>query len=95
MRITKTGKRNLQDWNDADHAAAGHTFVAEPLPLARCNIRSSLANLEVAANVLDALGCGIAQAHVLRAIAALEEAMKVVEESGQENVFLGKRKEGL
>lgn len=89
MRTNKNGVRNLQDWNDADHAAAGHAFVAEPLPLACCNIRSSLANLEVAANLLEALGRGIACAHVLRAIAALEETMKVIEG----DVFLGKHEE--
>lgn len=55
MRITKAGKRNLQDFNDADHAAAGHAFVAEPLFLALCNVRSSLANLEVAADALEKL----------------------------------------
>lgn len=55
MRITKANRRNLQDFNDADHAAAGHAFVAEPLPLALRNIRSSLANLEVAADALEKL----------------------------------------
>jgi hypothetical protein len=55
VRITKAGKRNLQDWNDADHAAHGHAFVAEPLFLALCNVRSSLANLEVAAGALEKL----------------------------------------
>ena len=80
MRITKKGTRNLQDWNDADHAAAGHAFVAEPLPLAMCNIRSSLANLEVAADALGKLNWGIPRGDVQDAITALNRALEALGE---------------
>lgn len=52
MRITKSGKRNKQDWDIKDHIAAGHSPVAPPLTLAMTNIGTSAANLESAARAL-------------------------------------------
>lgn len=55
MRITKSGKRNLQDWDIKDHLAAGHAPVAPPLTLACTNLATSAANLESAARALKCI----------------------------------------
>lgn len=52
MRITKSGKRNKQDWSTLDHLVAGHAPVAAPLTLAMTNIGTGAANLESAARAL-------------------------------------------
>lgn len=53
MRITLKGKKNLQDFDTKDHAAAGHALVVPPLPLAMRNVGIAFRCMETAKEQLD------------------------------------------
>ena len=78
MRITKSGKRNKQDWDIKDHIAAGHSPVAPPLTLAMTNIGTSAANLESAARALKRIDEPYYAAQVAQIVRTLDAIMSIL-----------------
>ena len=80
MRITKSGKKNLQDWDAKDHIAAGHAPTLPPLALAQSNINNAVISLEIAAGCLKRLEKSGAWASVFTALQSLKEAQAAMQE---------------
>lgn len=76
MRITKGNKRNLQDFDAAEHDRAGHAQTLAPLALAKHDVLMSICNLETAASKLT--GKPSAQAAVQQAMKFLEAALELL-----------------
>lgn len=79
MRITKSGKRNKQDWDVKDHLAAGHAPTLSPLALAQSNITNAVISLEIAAGCLKRLEKTGAWASVFTALQSLKEAQAAIQ----------------
>ena len=86
MRITKAGKKNLQDWDAKDHAAAGHAPTLPPLALAQSNITNAVISLEIAAGCLKRAGKSGAWASVFTALQSLKEAQAAMQEKPKKEV---------
>lgn len=80
MRITKSGKKNLQDWDAKDHVTAGHASTLPPLALAQSNIANAVISLEIAAGCLKRAGKSGAWASVFTALQSLKEAQAAMGE---------------
>jgi len=78
MRITKSGKRNKQDWDIKDHIAAGHAPTLPPLTLAVTNISTSAANLESAAKALKSAEERVIAAQVAQIVKTLDGIMSIL-----------------
>jgi len=86
MRITKSGKKNLQDWDTKDHIAAGHAPTLPPLALAQSNINNAVISLEIAAGCLKRAGKSGAWASVFTALQSLKEAQAAMQEKPKKEV---------
>lgn len=86
MRITKAGKKNLQDWDAKDHVAAGHASTLPPLALAQSNITNAVISLEIAAGCLKRAGLPGAWACVFTALQSLKEAQAAMQEKPKKEV---------
>ena len=86
MRITKAGKKNLQDWDVKDHLAAGHAPTLSPLALAQSNIDNAVISLEIAAGCLKRLEKSGAWASVFTALQSLKEAQAAMQEKPKKEV---------
>ena len=86
MRITKSGKKNLQDWDAKDHIAAGHAPTLPPLALAQSNINNAVISLETAAGCLKRAEKAGAGACVFTALQSLKEAQASMKEKPKKEV---------
>lgn len=95
MRRTAAGAKNAQDWDVADHDAAGHANVAPLVMLARSNMITSAANLETAAQALRALGQPVEAAQVLTMANTLMAIVDIMAKPLQRPTRVTSNKKGL